>query len=460
MTDSAENPGLLPEGVFDQVTGELIDNSFIGEMVLGVMEDDPDAVEALMMQWDKNMVDYYTEDGKIDRTALMRSLTSMEKIKILMGDWFENFFSEKIDEKFDDVEIETTTFEKFAAAAEGDTGPVYMDGRNVIYPSGSLLEIFGSGFAFLERMREGKKEGIGKAMLPVESRVVWPRKEVWNSTKFSFYRKLLDKAGVELTLLSPGEKAKKPKKNELQIIYGPKHELPLAADGKTVDKKQIEWFKDIFEDKVGTTWYLSSKLIAGIYKAQGMTRDEALEEAGVQYADKDLIAQIDSIAGPVAAVAPVAPAVAGEAPAEGEDAVAEAEAGEEPEEEAEEVEEEEEVDEVAAEWAALVDDGPYKSGSVEFNYETSEGVLPVAFDIDEMTINVGENKAKIVASGATLKSVMPREDGNVKLTFSKWGFSKSKEVSSEKLREFVDKIAVGQPKEIALGEGAKLEMIA
>ena len=80
MTDSAENPGLLPEGVFDQVTGELIDNSFIGEMVLGVMEDDPDAVEALMMQWDKNMVDYYTEDGKIDRTALMRSLTSMEKI--------------------------------------------------------------------------------------------------------------------------------------------------------------------------------------------------------------------------------------------------------------------------------------------------------------------------------------------------------------------------------------------
>ena len=121
---------------------------------------------------------------------------------------------------------------------------------------------------------------------------------------------------------------------------------------------------------------------------------------------------------------------------------------------------EEEVDEVAAEWAALVDDGPYKSGSVEFNYETSEGVLPVAFDIDEMTINVGENKAKIVASGATLKSVMPREDGNVKLTFSKWGFSKSKEVSSEKLREFVDKIAVGQPKEIALGEGAKLEMIA
>lgn len=309
--------------------GEIFGAGLLDDRIDELAKDDPDVLEALLDKVGEASRDYIGETGEIDRDALKKKLSISKKMTILVGHWVDNLFGGYVDDKLSDVtQVDLPTFEEELTRLSAEENGVQIDGKNIIFPSGSALAALGSIYSFLKLLSKSKDaaENGEEMHIPTHGRIVMGKESSEDGglmgSKFAKAKKLLEKYGVKLTLLVPGEALSEPGQKEIQFVSAPEHGLPMSADGSSVDEKTLRWYQTMFEDEIGTTWFVSSHVLVGVYMMQGLDKEKALTKAGVNRPGDEFVAQVDKLDGqlrpgaaPAAPAAPTPPSAASAAPA-------------------------------------------------------------------------------------------------------------------------------------------------
>jgi hypothetical protein len=290
---------------FNGVVGEILNATFLDNQIQELYEKDPDQLEALLVNVGESAREYINKDGQLNLDALKKRLSISKRIGILIGAWFDEQFAAHIETRSDEhgdsfiTQATAVSFEDEIARLKSEGKEDRVDGSNIILHSGSFLQRAGS-MAYMLGALQGVFESIStekSIKLPLSSRIVMGSSDskkdgAFTGTGFAKMRAVAKKVGATVTRLTPGELKKSPKPNEIQLIFPEQSGLPMSIDGKKVDDKALRWYKEIYDDSVGTTWMLSSELLVGVYMVGGLSKDEALSKAGIRKPDEDFAAQL------------------------------------------------------------------------------------------------------------------------------------------------------------------------
>lgn len=313
MANSPEftGSGVESEGAIAKWVGEI----FLDKEVLEMPEED---LGAILRAAGDEVKECITKNGEYDRNALLRKLSVGQKIEILIGHWMDNLFGNFVEEqaagKKYDFEVMSFEDEKQRVLAE-DSG-VLVDGENIILPTGSLLGNFASARYLADLFKQAGGGGIEsdeKVRLPAGSRIVLgalaeePGDGAYLGSGFARLRALSKQTGLKLTRVSPGRTLTEPGEKELQLVYTDGDSLPMKADGK-VDIKALRWYKEMFDDGVGTTWVKSAEILVGVYMLKGLDKESALTKAAYKSPKPDLLVRVNKLEQQLKPAASAAPA--------------------------------------------------------------------------------------------------------------------------------------------------------
>jgi hypothetical protein len=280
MVKLSEN--LMGGEIAGELLGNLFDKALFTDWLIKLAIKDQDVVEELLEKWGKNVKDHILGNGTLDLALLEQIEISLpQKFSAMFGNLLFDWIGGALKGNLPNIPaIQTRTFAEELSAIDSTKG-VYADGQNMIWSDGKLWDKLSSLWGLANRATQ-KGENFEDVYLIRESRMVIGSDSGgsagFSPSKLRFFRGAVDAAGLKLTKLSHGEAMTPPGSNEIQYVQAPDEGMPLAADGK-VDVEKLRWYAKLYNDPVGTTWFFSNALLAGIYMVGGMKRESAVAKA-------------------------------------------------------------------------------------------------------------------------------------------------------------------------------------
>lgn len=266
MVDSPQTqPGLM-----DQISG--VGNEFFGDAVFGseldkLANDKPDLAKEILASMDSEAKQLIDKNGQINRDALRKNLTLMEKFSLMAKMWIAENLSDTV---MDGVvgrgkTVETTTFADTYAGVKVEN---QLNEKNIYWPTtaGNM------GMAtMLWNLKGQVEQGDGsKLKFMTGSTLVMPMEESGEQSVLG-----LDiSAALQIGLLKHGINLKTyeakefapnsplPGDKEIQVVFAPAEGLPMKAD-QSIDVDAVKNFAALYQ-RGQVQWFSNPLLMAGV----------------------------------------------------------------------------------------------------------------------------------------------------------------------------------------------------
>ncbi|MFA5855688.1 MAG: hypothetical protein WC846_05455 [Candidatus Gracilibacteria bacterium] len=261
--------------MFEVFGKKLLDGSNLYNVLADWGNEHPNEFKEKLSQWRTDVDTFLMADGKINRDALKAKLNVKETMALLMDSLFTTQILHFIGNTslsradFDALSYEDSVqfFEEQGSSVKDVDGNMVWEGMG---PFGGMTALWD----VIRAYREGKDKQ--KIPFPMPLRLVVPAEKPKSSnpsftpTRISLYQTYCDKMGIKLKVLTPKESLAKPDKGAKEVQYvSTIGDLPLTANGKSIDMETLKWYVQIWEeagDEDGThaMWTGADALTAAI----------------------------------------------------------------------------------------------------------------------------------------------------------------------------------------------------
>ena len=251
---------------------------FLNQILLKKVNEDPEKARDYLMKYKEVTEAFINDTSGTARQKLIETMQVEDKMAMLAKLYLSDIFPDLLG-LFGGSKVEKVSFDEEVTRLDKANANYRQYEQNLIYPKPNSKK-FGQQMQLFTALSQfaGNVDNEPAFRMIEGSTFVYPKPsgsmkvlDFWSHLKGDLARR---EPPINLNILTPKQVSTKgkPGSDEIHFVYAPSDGLP--------NKKELEHFQKIFEDKATPTQWYTPEIVAGIFLLKGASVEDAMSNSG------------------------------------------------------------------------------------------------------------------------------------------------------------------------------------